>query len=102
MERVSDKAQLRLRMSEQQILAQRATDKARAVFASGDRFFNDINRAVWEGTTRKSRETRAVGHWLYYAQLARDVAASKVERKHRKYWNKIARQYEEKAHAKHD
>lgn len=99
---VSDKAQLTLRLTEDQILAQRAADLEKAKTAKGERFFNDAIRKTWEGTTRKINPMpKGKGHWLYHAQVARDIAASKTERKHRKYWNKIAAQHEMKARTAH-
>ena len=100
MEKVSDKAQLTLRMTEDQILAVRAEDKAKAQYARGERFFTDMHKQVWEGVTRQHKpygKTKA--HWLYHAEQARTIASHKTEKKHRKYWNKVAAGYQEKADA---
>ncbi len=92
---ISDKAQLRLRMTEEQILAIRAEDKVKAQHANGERFFNEENKMVWAGITRRNAPPKGKGHWLYWADQARTIAASKTEKKHRKYWNKVAKRYEE-------
>lgn len=97
---ISDKAQLRLKLSEEQILAIRAEDAEKAKVAKGDRFFNDVNKQVWKGTTRKVQVMpKGKGHWMYWAEQARMIASLKTEKKHRKYWNKIAAGYQAKADA---
>ncbi len=97
MQTISDKAQLTLKLSEAQILAIRAEDGEKA---GGDRFSNDVNKSTWKGTTRKVQlMPKGKGHWLYWAEQARTIAANKTEKKHRKYWNKIATGYQAKANA---
>ena len=100
MNTVSHKAQLTLKLSEAQILAIRAEDQEKAKTAKGDRFFNDVNKEVWRGTTRKVKlMPKGKGHWMYWAEQARMIAACKTEKKHRKYWNKVAAGYQAKADA---
>jgi hypothetical protein len=97
---ISDKAQLTLRMTEHQIMEIRSADAVKAITAKGDRFFNDVNKEVWRGTTRKvNLMPKGKGHWLYWADKARGIAAYKIEKKHRKYWNKVAAGYQAKADA---
>jgi hypothetical protein len=99
---ISNKAQLTLRMTEEQILTIREEDKRNALHAKGGRFFNDMNKEVWKGTTRKVNPSgKTETHWLYAADQARMVAANKTEKKHRKYWNKIAAGYDMKARTAH-
>lgn len=91
---VSDKVQLRLRMTQEQI------DEANANHTGdGTRFFNQEIRKVWEGTTRASVNPKGKAYWGYYAQQARDIAARKTKKNSRKYWNRKAREYQEKSDA---
>jgi len=96
-----DHVQLRLRMSSAQINERRSEDTRKAEESDGKsatRFFNALHSAPWQGTTRKvSPNSKDSAYWQRAADVARGIAARKTEKKHRKYWNKVARRYQEKA-----
>lgn len=89
---------LRLQMTDEQIDDMNAAIRRRAPgeYHKCRRIYNEQNRKTWEGTTRdrKLYNDKGPAYWRYYADQARQISDSKVERKHRKYWNKKAREYE--------
>lgn len=94
----SDKVQLRLRMTEDQINEQRRIDYARGQTRDTSPFFDEEVRSRYVGTTRTRNPYYSPrGHYLYHAGLARDIASKKLERKARRYWLRVAKKLEEKA-----
>lgn len=103
-----DHVQLRLRMSSEQINARRTDDRNRGNASDGKsatRLFNALHASVWAGTTRKlSPNSKDVAYWERRASMAREIAERKTNRKQRRYWNKVARRYDEQGtsvHASH-
>ncbi len=103
-EQWSDKVQLRLRMTSEQINEQRERDasdgqhmgvnRARVV----RRLFDHECQHPWKGTVRsKPTVSRGVVHYNYHAALLRDVANGKSDKGIRRYWNRQAAKLEEKA-----
>ena len=99
-----DHVQLRLRMSSGQIDEQRANDRNRSTTQTDrerektKRLFDSIHAAPWRGTNRKeSPNSKDSAYWQRAADMALGIADRKMEKKHRKYWNRKARQYEERA-----
>lgn len=96
-----DHVQLRLRMSSEQINTRREEDRARARDSDGKsakRFFDVLHVRPWHGVSRKiSPNSKDSAYWQRAADVAHGIAIRKTEKKHRKYWNKMARRYEEKA-----
>ena len=99
--RHSDKVQIRLQMTSDQIDERNKQIRANAPreFHKCRRIYNEQNRKVWDGVSKDNppHSPRTQAHYAYYADQARGIAARKVERKHRKYWNKVARRYDERA-----
>lgn len=98
-----DHVQITLGMTSEQINDVRFRDRCRS--RSLDRkdarrvskLFDKEVRRAWEGTDRTYRNPKDRNYWQRQADMARGIAARKTEKKHRKYWNKVARRYEEKA-----
>ena len=97
---ISDHVQLRLRMSNEQIIARRMEDRQNAEDSDGKsakRFFDALHAHPWRGCTRReSPNSKDSAYWQRAADVAHEIAARKTEKKHRKYWHKMARRYEEK------
>lgn len=93
---VSDKVQLRLQMTSDQInqMNERIRANAPKEYSKSKRIYDEINRKVWDGYEHNNRSK---GHWLYYSDQAREIAACKTERKHRRFWNKRAKAYRERS-----
>jgi len=101
----SNKVQLRLRMTSEQINEQNKRDKERASnMGSKDmgrttRLFNSQAQSPWGKVVRSKPPYNSKGefHYRYHAQLARDIAQKKDNTNARRYWNKQASRLEEKA-----
>lgn len=97
MKEYPDHVQLRLRMTSEQINDANRRVKEVASYRRAEEAYRAVQHQVWKGVTHR-RRTRT--HWLYYAQQAREIAASKTHKGARRHWNRKAREYEEKAGGK--
>ncbi len=62
------------------------------------RLFDALHAAPWSDTTRRvSPNSKDAAYWERRADMAREIAERKTERKQRRYWNKMAKRYQEKA-----
>jgi hypothetical protein len=88
-------------MSSEQIIARRMEDRRNAEESDGQsakRFFDALHVRPWHGVSRKvSPNSKDSAYWQRAADVANEIAERKTEKKHRKYWHKMARRYEEKA-----
>ncbi len=99
-----DHVQLRLRLTSGEINRVRRENCDRGKSLTGSertktkRLFDALHAAPWAGTTRRvSPNSKDAAYWERRADMAREIAEKKTERKQRRYWNKMARRYDEKA-----
>ena len=99
-----DHVQIRLRMTSEEIndrrreASGRMDTQTRRDGEKTKRLFDALHAAPWAGTTRRvSPNSKDAAYWERRADMAREIAERKTERKQRRYWNKMTRRYDEKA-----
>lgn len=99
-----DHVQLRLRLTNGDINRTRRDNCNRSATQTDrerektKRLFDALHATPWAGTTRRvSPNSKDAAYWERCAGMAREIAERKTERKQRRYWNKMATRYQEKA-----